>query len=64
MAVLTRDFALDRGFDVALIDEIRSVTWAELDLRVNRLVNGNQLKPGCYAMKVGSISVWGPVANS
>ena len=40
MAVLTRDFALDRGFDVALMDEIRSVTWAELDLRVNRLVNG------------------------
>ena len=40
MAVLTMDFALDRGFDVALIDEIRSVTWAELDLRVNRLVNG------------------------
>ena len=40
MAVLTRDFALDRGSDLALIDEIRSVTWAELDLRVNRLVNG------------------------
>ena len=40
MAVLTSDFASDRGTVLALVDENREVTWAELDQRVNRLVNG------------------------
>jgi long-chain acyl-CoA synthetase len=40
MAVLTSDFARDRGSEAALIDESRSVTWADLNDRVNRLVNG------------------------
>ena len=40
MAVLTADHARDRGDVAALIDEFREVTWAQLDERVNRLVNG------------------------
>jgi len=40
MATLTSDFATDRGSEVALIDEHRSETWADLDSRVNKLVNG------------------------
>lgn len=40
MAVLTSDHARDRGDVAALIDEFREVTWAQLDERVNRLVNG------------------------
>ena len=40
MATLTSDHARDRGTEMALVDESRSVTWAELDERVNRLVNG------------------------
>lgn len=40
MATLTHDHALARGDVEALIDADRTVTWAELDERVNRLVNG------------------------
>lgn len=40
MAVLTREHAAERGEVLALIDETRSVGWADLDERVNRLVNG------------------------
>jgi long-chain acyl-CoA synthetase len=40
MAVLTSDQAGERGDDVALIDETGETTWARLDARVNRLVNG------------------------
>lgn len=40
MATLTSDFATDRGSEIALIDEHRSETWADLDARVNKLVNG------------------------
>lgn len=39
MAVLTAGFATSRGDDWALIDEFGTTTWAELDQRVNRLVN-------------------------
>ena len=39
MAILTAEHARDRGATVALIDDRRSVTWSELDERVNRLVN-------------------------
>ena len=39
MAFLTLAQARDRGHVTALIDERRSVTWAELDARVNQLVN-------------------------
>ena len=40
MATLTSDFAKATPNEHALIDEFRSVTWASLDERVNRLVNG------------------------
>ncbi len=39
MAVLTRGFAEAKGDEMALVDDDRSVTWAELDERVNRLVH-------------------------
>lgn len=39
MAFLTAAQAKDRGEVMALVDERRSVTWSELDSRVNRLVN-------------------------
>ena len=40
MAVLTAEIAAARGRDEALIDDTGSTTWAGLDERVNRLVNG------------------------
>ena len=40
MATLTSDFASSKPNELALIDEQRSVTWAALDERINRLVNG------------------------
>ena len=39
MATLTRDAATNRGDQPALVDDTGSETWAELDLRVNRLVH-------------------------
>jgi len=39
MAMLTSGFAANRRDDWALIDEFGTTTWAELDERVNRLVN-------------------------
>jgi len=39
MAMLTTGFAASKGDDWALIDEFGTTTWAELDERVNRLVN-------------------------
>ena len=40
MATLTAAFAAARGTEPALVDDTGSTTWAELDERVNRLVNG------------------------
>jgi long-chain acyl-CoA synthetase len=40
VATLTAKFADERAGDVALIDDEGATTWAELDHRVNRLVNG------------------------
>ena len=39
MPLLTRDQARDRGDELALADDHTSATWAELDIRVNRLIN-------------------------
>ncbi|NQY55115.1 MAG: AMP-binding protein [Ilumatobacteraceae bacterium] len=39
MAVLTKGFAAERGDEIALVDDEKSETWAELDERVNRLIN-------------------------
>ena len=40
MAILTEDHAGTRGGEIALIDESGETSWATLDARVNRLVNG------------------------
>ena len=40
MARLTTAFASARGEDIALVDEFGATSWAQLDERVNRLVNG------------------------
>lgn len=39
MGVLTRQFAQERGDEVALVDDERTRTWAELDERCNRLIH-------------------------
>jgi long-chain acyl-CoA synthetase len=39
VAVLTKPFAESRGGDLALADDSATLTWAELDERVNRLIN-------------------------
>ena len=39
MATLTKDFGANRGDEMALLDDERQRTWAELDDRVNRLTN-------------------------
>jgi len=40
MATLTNPYAADRPDTLALVDDMRSVSWALLDERVNRLVSG------------------------
>jgi long-chain acyl-CoA synthetase len=44
MPTLTKGFALERGEEVALVDDHGSTTWSELDDRVNRLVNALRLR--------------------
>ncbi|SVB95522.1 uncharacterized protein METZ01_LOCUS248376, partial [marine metagenome] len=39
MAVLTREAASARGDELALADDDDTRTWAQLDIRVNRLVH-------------------------
>jgi len=39
MAVLTSQFATERGNDLALADDAATLTWSELDARVNRLIH-------------------------
>ena len=68
MAVLTSEFAEVRGNEVALIDDTRSVTWSELDDRVNRLVNGMRdagLEAGdTIAVVVGNQCEWFELAQA
>ena len=40
MAKLTADLARSKSLEIALIDDFGETTWASLDKRVNRLVNG------------------------
>jgi len=40
MATLTEKFATSHSDEIALVDQAGGTTWAELDLRINRLVNG------------------------
>ena len=44
MAVLTAQFAAERGGQIALIDEAGETSWSELDARVNRLINGLRVR--------------------
>ncbi len=39
MTILTSDAAAERGSELALLDDSRSRTWAELDERANRLID-------------------------
>jgi len=39
MAVLTKGFAAERGTEMALVDDVGSLSWAELDARVNQLIH-------------------------
>jgi long-chain acyl-CoA synthetase len=39
MSVLTRGFAEHRGDEMALVDDEESLTWNELDLRINQVVH-------------------------
>ena len=40
MSLLMKDFAESKGEELALVDDNGSVSWKELDNRINRLVNG------------------------
>ena len=68
MAVLTKTYADIRASDIALIDEERSVSWAELDQRVNGLVNGLRqagLKTGdTVAVVAGNQCEWFEIAQA
>ena len=62
MAVLTRDAAAERGDELALADEVRSRTWAELDARINQLVHATRkagIGPGdTIALIAGNSVEW------
>jgi long-chain acyl-CoA synthetase len=68
MATLTRDFAVATPNELALVDEFRTVTWASLDDRVNRLVNGLRargLKNGdTVAIVAGNQCEWFELAQA
>ena len=40
MSILTAGFAASKGDEIAIVDDDRSVTWAELDSRVNQVIHG------------------------
>jgi long-chain acyl-CoA synthetase len=62
MATLTRDIAATRPDEAAVIDDDGATTWAELDLRVNRLVHAFRdagLGPGdTLALIAGNRREW------
>jgi len=66
MAILTAPFATSHGDEAALVDDAGSATWAELDERVNRLVNGFRtagLRAGdTIAVVLGNQREWFEVA--
>lgn len=68
MAFLTAAQARERGTVPALVDERRSVTWSELDERVNRLVNALRergLKAGdTVAVVAGNQCEWFEIAQA
>ncbi len=62
MAVLTADFAKQRGDDLALADDHGELTWAEFDTRVNRLIHSFRdagIGPGdTIAVVSGNCNEW------
>ena len=66
MALLTAAHIAERGSEIALVDETHSVTWIELDDRVNRIVNGLRslgLKTGdTVAVVAGNQCEWFEIA--
>ncbi len=68
MAILTSTFAADCGSDIALVDDARTVTWAQLDTRVNKLINGLRatgLKTGdTIAVIAGNQCEWFELAQA
>lgn len=66
MATLTATQATERGTEVALVDAAGTTTWAQLDERVNRLVNGLRdagLRAGdTIAVVVGNRREWFEIA--
>ena len=68
MATLTAGFAAQRGGEPALIDEHGTTTWAELDERVNRLIDGLRragVEPGStFAVVLGNRREWFEMAQA
>ncbi len=66
MSVLTKSFAASRGDDLALADDIGTLTWAELDERVNRLIHSFRaagVGPGdTISIMSGNCNEWFEVA--
>ena len=68
MPTLTASIAASRGGESALVDDTGSVTWADLDRRVNRLVNalrGRGLEAGdTVAIVAGNQRQWFEIAQA
>ncbi len=66
MSVLTTSFASTRGSDLALADDNGTLTWAELDARVNRLIHSFRatgINPGdTISIISGNCNEWFEVA--
>ena len=66
MSVLTKAFATTRGNELALVDDTGTRTWAELDERVNRLINNlraSGIEAGdTIAIIAGNCNEWFEVA--
>jgi len=62
MAELTRDFATERGNDLALADDFHQMSWSEFDEAVNRAVHALRdlgLVPGdTVAIVAGNCNEW------
>ena len=55
MSVLMKDFAENKGEDLALVDDNGSINWKDLDRRINCLVHGFRqagLQQGDYEIRI------------
>jgi long-chain acyl-CoA synthetase len=66
MALLTSSHATTKGAEIALIDDAGSITWSEIDDRVNRIVNALRaagLRTGdTVALIAGNTRAWFEIA--